>query len=62
MKVFISWSGDQLKKMAEALRSWLKYVIQSADPFVSSLDIAKGDLGFQVIASELEQQSSASCA
>jgi len=55
MKVFISWSGDQSKKMAEALRSWLKYVIQSADPFVSSLDISKGDRGFQVIASELEQ-------
>ena len=55
MKVFISWSGDQSKKMAEALRSWLKYVIQTADPFVSYLDISKGDRGFQVIADELEQ-------
>jgi hypothetical protein len=55
MKVFISWSGGQSKKMAEALRWWLKYVIQSADPFVSSLDIAKGDRGFQILASELEQ-------
>jgi hypothetical protein len=55
MKVFISWSGDQSKKMAEALRSWLQFVIQSADPFVSSVDISKGDRGFQVIADELEQ-------
>ncbi|MFF4268823.1 hypothetical protein [Streptomyces sp. NPDC001536] len=57
MKVFISWSGPQSKLMAEALRSWLKFVIQAVDPVVSSLDIEKGDRGFGVIASELEQTS-----
>ncbi|MFD7326121.1 hypothetical protein ACFV9D_34435 [Streptomyces sp. NPDC059875] len=57
MKVFISWSGPQSKLMAESLKSWLKFVIQAVDPFVSSLDIAKGDRGLRVIASELEQTS-----
>lgn len=57
MKVFISWSGPQSKMMAEALKSWLKFVIQAIDPFVSSLDIAKGDRGLRVIATELEQTS-----
>jgi hypothetical protein len=55
VKVFISWSGEQAKVMAESLRSWLKLVIQSVDPFVSSIDIAKGDRGLRVIATELEE-------
>lgn len=57
MKVFISWSGPDSQKMAESLRSWLKFVIQTVDPFVSSLDIAKGDRGLRVIASHLEETS-----
>jgi hypothetical protein len=57
MKVFISWSGPESQKMAESLRSWLKYVIQTIDPFVSSLDIAKGDRGLRVIAGQLEETS-----
>lgn len=55
MKVFISWSGPQSKVMAESLKVWLKLVIQAVEPFVSSLDIAKGDRGLRVIATELEQ-------
>jgi TIR domain len=57
VKVFISWSGPQSKKMAESLRSWLQFVIQSIEPFVSSVDIAKGDRGMRVIATELEKTS-----
>src|SRR4051794_22380020 len=57
MKVFISWSGDKSKATAEALRMWLKLVIQSVEPFVSSVDIAKGDRGLNVIANELAESS-----
>lgn len=42
MKVFISWSGEPSRLVAEALREWLPSVIQGIDPFVSSKDINKG--------------------
>lgn len=55
MKIFISWSGDQAKQVAEFLRTWLPTVLAgSVTPFVSSQDIAKGDRGLTVIAKELE--------
>lgn len=55
MKIFISWSGDQAKSVAEFLREWLPTVLAgSVTPFVSSQDIAKGERGLNVISSELE--------
>lgn len=41
MKVFISWSGDRSKAVAEALCDWIPRVIQSAEPWMSS-DVEKG--------------------
>lgn len=32
MKVFICWSEERSKKIAEELRTWLKTVIQQIDP------------------------------
>lgn len=55
MKIFISWSGDQAKQVAEFLREWLPTVLAgSVTPFVSSQDIAKGERGLNVISTELE--------
>lgn len=55
MKIFISWSGDQAKQIAEFLREWLPTVLAgSVSPWVSSQDIAKGERGLNVIAKELE--------
>lgn len=42
MRVFISWSGDQSKALAEALHEWLPNVIQALDPWFSPVDIEKG--------------------
>lgn len=41
MKVFISWSGERSRMMAEALSDWLPRVIQAVQPFYSA-DIEKG--------------------
>lgn len=42
MKVFISWSGDTSEKIAEKLKEFIRYVIQTANGFYSSEDIEKG--------------------
>lgn len=54
MKVFISWSGERSKEMANALREWLPMVLQYVEPFVSDKDISAGDRWAQKIAGELE--------
>src|SRR5690606_14808062 len=42
MNIFLSWSGEQSKKVAETLKIWLPSVIRSLKPFYSSTDIQKG--------------------
>jgi hypothetical protein len=53
MKVFISWSGELSKKVATALKPWIKCVLQATDPFLSSEDIDKGSLWFTAISDQL---------
>ncbi len=42
MKVFISWSGERSRHVAEFLRQWLHDVIQAAQPWMSGADINAG--------------------
>lgn len=42
MKVFISWSGEFSKKVAEKLQGWIPLVLQSVEPFYSPESIEKG--------------------
>jgi hypothetical protein len=42
VRVFVGWSGDRSKAMAEKLRDWLSLVIQTSAPWVSTVDIASG--------------------
>src|SRR5439155_27102989 len=57
MKVFISWSGERSKAVAEALRYWLPKVIQAIEPWMSADDIEKGTRWRSGIADELGQSS-----
>jgi hypothetical protein len=54
MNVFISWSGDRSKGIAEALRKWLKQVINALDPWLSVADIEKGARWRDEVASRLK--------
>jgi hypothetical protein len=42
MKVFVSWSGDHSRQLAEAIHEWLPNVMQFTKPFFTPTDIDKG--------------------
>ena len=53
LKVFLSWSGDRSRKVAEALREWLPNVLQAAVPWMSAEDIEKGSQWNAAVSGEL---------
>ena len=55
MKVFITWSGDKSRLVAEELRKWLPSVIQVVKPYFSPNDVEKGSRWYPDIAKELEE-------
>ena len=57
MKVFISWSGDYSKQLAEVIHWWLQQVLQFTKPWFTEADIDKGARWDNEISKELEQSS-----
>jgi len=53
MKIFISWSGEKSKEIAEFLKNWIEQIIQVAEPWIS-VDIEKGKRWNTEISDKLE--------
>lgn len=43
MRLFVSWSGEYSRRVAETLKTWIPAVLQSVEVFYSPEDIEKGD-------------------
>lgn len=57
MKVFISWSGERSRYVAEALRVWLPRVMQAVRPWMSDADISAGSRWLAEVSSVLDETS-----
>lgn len=57
MKVFVSWSGQRSKVVAEIFSDWLKCVIQASQPWISTRDIDRGAIWFSEINDKLKDVS-----
>jgi hypothetical protein len=55
MKIFISWSGERSRHIAEGLRDWIPHLINDASPWLSSADIEPGARWGPHITANLEQ-------
>ncbi|MGK3120484.1 TIR domain-containing protein [Pseudomonas corrugata] len=55
MKVFVSWSGQRSKEVAELLSDWIKCVLQASQPWISTRDIDKGAIWFSEISDQLRE-------
>ena len=57
MKVFISWSGELSKQLANAFQTWLPSALQTVKPYFTPSDIEKGARWETEIAKELDESS-----
>mgnify|MGYP000967847180 CR=1 FL=1 len=57
MNVFLSWSGERSKRIAQLLDEWLQCVIQRIKPWMSSKDIDRGTIWFTEINDQLKTTS-----
>jgi TIR domain len=57
VNVFISWSGERSRILAESIRDWLPMVLQSTKVWCSGKDIEKGQQWVSTLIKELNQDS-----
>lgn len=57
MKIFLSWSGELSKQIADSINKWFPCILQSVQIFYSPEDIEKGDNWDQKITSVLSESN-----
>jgi len=57
MRIFISWSGELSRQLAEAIRNWLPSALQYVKPYFTPADIDKGAKWATEIFKELSTSS-----
>ena len=55
VNIFISWSGERSRAIAQSLREWLPYVLPNAKPWMSAADIDRGSRWSSEISQELDR-------
>jgi len=55
MRVFISWSGNRSRAVAELMDEWIQCVLQAVRLWISSKDIDKGTIWFNEISDTLAE-------
>lgn len=54
MRVFLSWSGERSKALAQAIYEWLPLVLHYVEPWLSQADIEAGQRWADQVAQQLE--------
>jgi hypothetical protein len=54
MKIFLSWSGDQSREIANALYDWIPNILNNVEPWMSKFDIRAGKQWLAALSKELE--------
>ncbi len=57
LNIFISWSGERSRAIAECLTQWLRKVIQVSKPWMSDFDIEKGERWSEEIGNSLSSHN-----
>lgn len=53
MNIFLSWSGDKSRLVAEKTKDFIQYLLQRVTPWISTHDIHKGTIWFDEINNQL---------
>lgn len=57
MKLFLSWSRDRSKYVAESLRDWIPLILQHVEPWLSEVDLRAGERWGGRVATELKNSN-----
>jgi len=55
VNIFISWSGEKSRMIAESLKNWLPLILDSLNLWLSSRDLPEGKRWAQEVFSRLEK-------